>query len=320
MSLKAAAGGAATATASGDDRKAKKLGFGPTRKYNKDVIELQQWKDYLKEGLTTADRATITFLTNKSGVHDMPVITTFSEPAEPDYEEDVEGMAEPDRTRLNTSNRRLKQEYVKELNDTIRHQATADLAHRKLMETYETNQQLGWIWLRNNVNASKLKTIRTALNETENCQEVFANLLEFTEDESALSANLEKRRLEARAMAFYFNPRGKHSGALSEWFSKFEEYVSQANLDEASTLRKIRQQFTGITYTAEDGIKRPLFDMMAIEGLAEDKDYDTLKPLLLQEWSKYIITVESHGGKVSQVLTAVCKQVEVDDTAHALAY
>jgi len=46
MSLKAAAGGAATATASGDDRKAKKLGFGPTRKYNKDVIELQQWKDY----------------------------------------------------------------------------------------------------------------------------------------------------------------------------------------------------------------------------------------------------------------------------------
>jgi hypothetical protein len=60
--------------------------------------------------------------------------------------------------------------------------------------------------------------------------------------------------------------------------------------------------------------------MMAIEGLAEDKDYDTLKPLLLQEWSKYIITVESHGGKVTQELTAVRKQVEVDDKARALAY
>jgi len=321
--MKPAAGGgtAAGGKAGGDDRKAvNKVVFSETNQYIKDVKQLKPFKDFIEECKTKVDRNVVMLLENANGAYDAPKKVTFPDPVEPEELVIPEEADANVTAQLQESYRRQKHEYSKELNDQIRFQATQNQTFLKQCDAYEASQQAGWIWLRKYVNSSILATTRTLLKETANCQLVFKNLLEFSEEEAALSDFLERKRLTARANAFFLNPRIKASGALEAWFMKWEEYVARANLDEDSVLRKIRAQFTGVQYTPGDGIKRAMFDMLMIEGLTQDKTYEELKEALIKAYKEYIIIVKSHGDKVIHELTEVRKQVELEDKARALAY
>ena len=321
--MKQAAGSPAGARVGpGDDRRSNPLLFSERHKYNKDVAQLKRWQTHIQESKTTAERTTVRFLENDKDAFKAPELTTLPEtvaPEVPDIPLDTDANTS---AQLQLSYNRSLAEYNKEVSDRARYQATLVANFVKMSETYEANQQAGWIWLRKYVNPSRLTTIRVALDNTEDCQKVFKNLLEFSTEEVALSTNLERKRLLARVNALYLDPRIRSSGALAEWFTKLEEYALAANLDDESITRKVRQQVTGIQYIAADNIRRAKFDMHQLEGLEQDKTYGELKPLLLVAYQTFVtmVAVHSHTGKVVHELTEVRQAVEVEDKARAAAY
>ena len=316
---KPAGGSAGTLKVGGDDRSTK----SPIEKqfletpFTGDIKYLPLLQKLTRQQMTTENRRTVVFLKNEGNDHSKPEKLRAPIPRQP------EDLIIPDGTDPNMSlqmtveNAKELSVYQTQLMDSSKLQMTLDLGYKKSLSEYEENLAKGWTWLRTYVDASHLETIIATL-ETDNSQEVFAELFKCDAKAMELSEGMEHKRKVARfhALTFFLpttvNGPAMNSNSMVRFISKVLEFQAEAKISDEVVVTKLLSQFSGITYVAEEEIRRPMFDILKIAGFKGEVKLTDLTEQLKTAFSEYVAIVAFTGGKVTHISTPARKRVELD--------